>query len=840
MSLTPIINNPLFEIDIPQTGISIISRTIKPGRIESIIMKTENGYVTDLALPVGVFYFIDFKLKKIYIDYYPRINLNNVSYDLYNYFPNENILVRNGINRKFISRLYILELFDVYVDEEYEFYIFVNKKLQKITSIFFLNSIVVKDLIVYDTPDPNLNSKVDKISRSFNDSPNNSKDFLLMQQYFNIGSTLEAAKKENNKYNTISGGSIAVDGPTSSGLTSSISGSTSSIISGGSIAVDGSTSSISREQITVDGWGGSTSVSSQPIWDTTVFSDNNNNTNSNTKTIYEPKTGLVKKYDYNKNIVSIYDKTTNITTEQKLDINTISASSQTNIEPKEYYESKQAIAMPTVSPQDIIATIPLELLEKSIYTPDTVVPFETLGGQVVVFHKNGKIINVKHPNDTYYRFENNNLQIIKNPSINQTFASEPIKIAQQIEPIFVLIKNIGNYFINIENTVIISNIIINDGKKLEEYLKSVQTLSSENVSSENVSSENVSSENVSSENVSSATATTATRSTTAATTVTTATSPVPVPGSQTATATSTSTVRFTTFKPKTESVRYILNAMESNTEKNLEYYKTLINNPLLKSDIDDTNYINNVYEQKINFTKIDDFIGSNLTNVNVNFETINNKIQKITDKNVEDMFDKLINIDAIKNIIQNMSDSDVKIMSNNINIQDIAKLFGIIYTFSPMISRTYSLMLYVLLVENVYGMGDIIIRLKIIRLLQSQIFDLIDIFNILVSKTDFGSKKISVIPFFANTTTPIEKTLIDVISDIKKYLLVPTKIINLFKIPVLTSLFIKDDTIEYFTQMNKTKYIVDIQREKYKKYFYICLGLLLLIILYKLFYKKRN
>ena len=311
-------------------------------------------------------------------------------------------------------------------------------------------------------------------------------------------------------------------------------------------------------------------------------------------------------------------------------------------------------------------------------------------------------------------------------------------------------------------------------------------------------------------------------------------------GVQTGVQTTPPVIRIKTYKTKTESARYLLNTLNNiDNIKNFDDLKKVMNNALFKSDIDDIDYINKIYEQKINFTKIDDFIGSKLTDVNINFKTLNNKMQKITDKNVEDMFEKLINIDAIKNIIQNMSDSDVKIMSENIDITQISMISMLLYAITPMISRSYSIVLYILLAENVYSIGDIIIRLKIIRLIQNQIFDIIDIFNSLINKTELGSKKISVVSFLNNSTT-MEKSLSEIMIDIKKHLLVPTKIINLFKIPVLTSLFIKDDTIEYFTQMNKTKYIVDIKRKKYKKYFYICVGILLLIILYKLFYKKRN
>jgi len=308
----------------------------------------------------------------------------------------------------------------------------------------------------------------------------------------------------------------------------------------------------------------------------------------------------------------------------------------------------------------------------------------------------------------------------------------------------------------------------------------------------------------------------------------------------------------------TEGDKFIKSYVESS--EYMSAYMKLIKDTNLVSDINPNNYTNKIYEQKINFIQKNNInkdtlknmiSGENIMQNMVSSENIMQEHQIIIDEHtVLEHTKNLFNIKSINKIISNISNDNMKIlfnMENNINKLIFAQLYHL-SILTGIIFRLYPLGLYVLLAENIYGVRDVTIRIEMLKQLQVQIRLIL---NNLKKKVILEKLENLEIPIPASTSDPLYKKLNDklsykplpekktfkiLIDELLKNTIVPNKIIELFKIKHIKHAFgtTSVDQIEYFTPNS----ILVKKRNNTKKYFMICIVILIAILFFKLFIKK--
>jgi hypothetical protein len=293
------------------------------------------------------------------------------------------------------------------------------------------------------------------------------------------------------------------------------------------------------------------------------------------------------------------------------------------------------------------------------------------------------------------------------------------------------------------------------------------------------------------------------------------------------------------------------NISTNNNSDYVSQYMSFIKDPKLVSDINPENYTDKLYEQKITSIENFDEINRNLKLISPTIELKNN-IVELTETSVINSTKNLFNINAINKIIENISSSNMKVIFD-MNNSSAASLFGNIYKLSEIsyiYFRLYPLLLYILFAEGVYGVRDVNIRIYMLKEFQFQIRSILNNLKDKLILEKLENTEIP-IPSWDQYGKPLQniftqkKTLKVFIDDFLKKTIVPNKIIDLFKINFIIHSFgiTTEDEIEYFTQNknknNNNNIVKKVQkREINKKYFMICVIILITILFFKFFIYK--
>lgn len=364
---------------------------------------------------------------------------------------------------------------------------------------------------------------------------------------------------------------------------------------------------------------------------------------------------------------------------------------------------------------------------------------------------------------------------------DETYNEQIIQQMKAFNFVIIIIKNLLNEFINLESLTLFTNIIMNDMDNLNS-IKIIKTTSGNFIKSKfdeiNKMREN---NNIESES---------------------------------------DGIKSTEID-NSEKAQYI------NMIRIVTYYTNSIKD--LKSDIDPSKYTNDkLFEQKITSIKNYDIINKALKTLSETIEIKQENVE-ISEPTVVNTIKNLINIDTINKIINNIPSNNMKIifdMENPIATNIFTKLYIISQT-SYIYFRLYPLILYLLFVEGIYGVQDVIIRITMLTQIQKQIRSIL---NTLKNKLIIVKMEGIIVNVSAINIVP--KNIIQLIDDFLNNTIVPNNIISLFKVTNITQLFEKTNK-EYFTQNDN---LVQ-KQDNNKKYFIFCIIILLAILFVKVFIK---
>ncbi len=259
-----------------------------------------------------------------------------------------------------------------------------------------------------------------------------------------------------------------------------------------------------------------------------------------------------------------------------------------------------------------------------------------------------------------------------------------------------------------------------------------------------------------------------------------------------------------------------------------------------KKPINPDNYVNIISQQAIkkvnSYTFEDLLLIMNKVQDGKILKSYKSERTELTEKKIDEKISKLVNIKMFIEFLSNMKDDDIVILLTSGGIKNkLSDLYKLDYSFF-ILFRVLTLVIYFLYNEGIYKVQDVIIRLKIIQNLQFLFADFIKIIKTTINRVNMGDVKIA-LPVNSKYIGFTEKTYNQLLDSILNNIVVPTKIIDLFDLEIIKSGFIRNNNIEYFGNLNTLT--LNNLTEKYKaidnkkKYFWITLIILIVVILFK-------